>query len=122
MPLSISYFKYTNQAIKHSITVKRKEQRGPSGSRSSQEPSLRRGGSSRSSCRPSLRRDRDRGPGRFFAHSLRRALPCLSELTPHLKVRFLAQRWGSSPRLQLQRHTSSSHAFSLRQAFLAWTR
>jgi len=25
----------------------------------------------------------------------------------------LAQRWGSSPGLQLQRHTSSSHAFSL---------
>jgi len=55
MPLSTSYFKYTNQSTKQSITVKWREQRGPSGSRSSQEPSLRQEECPRSSCRPSLK-------------------------------------------------------------------
>ncbi|QCE15555.1 hypothetical protein DEO72_LG11g2566 [Vigna unguiculata] len=59
------------------------------GSRSSQEPSLRREECSHLGGKPSLRRDRDLC-WEVLAGSLRRALPRLSETTSRLTVRSLA--------------------------------
>jgi len=84
-------------------------------SRSSHGPSLRWKGSFAQAIDPRLGETANRGFCWFRDFSLKRAL--LAWARPPL-----AQRWGSSPELQLQRHTSSSHRFSLRRAPLAWAR
>jgi len=91
----------TNQPNKHPITTMWAEHRGLQRIWFKLDALVQARGVPSLKLQPSLRRYHDRGPGRFFACSLRRAF--LAWARPPL-----AQRWGYSPGLRMQQHTMAS--------------